>query len=127
MKFKNAAIFIMLTLTMPLAKAKSNDNLLAPAVAFLAGCGINAALKNRPKLKNTANCVIGGAYLIAPLVNLIGFAFEQTIYRAQYKKETYDFSAMFPELFLSYCGGSLLGTVLTQETNTDKQDQDQMS
>lgn len=115
-------VLLSLLLIVPAAGNALHDP--RPAmVAFALGLANNSILAKQPELKKKINYILGGIYLISPVINCIGFAAEQTIYRAQYKKETYDFSSMFPELFLSYCGGSLLGTVLTQETKTDKQDQ----
>lgn len=118
MKLKFIAFLMVLFLIKP---AQGHvDNPVAPAIAFLAGCGVNAALKKHPKLKKTANCVIGGVYLIAPLVHIVGFALEQTLYRPQYKNETYDFWSMFPELFLCYFGGGVIGDMLTDTPDQDK-------
>lgn len=114
-------IFLALLMIVPAASNAVHDP--RPAmVAFAAGLANNSLLAKHPELKKKINYILGGVFLISPVINLIGFAFEQTVYRAQYKNETYDFSSMFPELFLSYCGGSVLGELLTKDSKTDKQE-----
>lgn len=117
--FNRIALCLALLVIAQPADATIHDNPLAPVIAFLAGCGVNAGLKKHPKVKKTVNCVIGGAYLIAPVVNMLGFAVEQTFFKDRYKNETYNFGSMFPALFLCYLGGAVTGDVIA-ESHSDK-------
>lgn len=101
------------------AKGYDDADPLPRVVAFSLGVATNAVLAKYKKTRKVINYGLGGIYLVAPSIDVIGFLLEQTIYRKQYKNAHYEYWNMFPELFLYYCGGACLGAALTEEVPKD--------